>query len=413
MESFLERFKNPLVLIAIVLAQIVALAVQVQRPTRGFTARDGADGPKVSLLRSWIGAVVMPGERLTHASGSGVRHLWSNYLDLRHTRQENAALRQEITRLRLEQDEFAEDAAQGRRLQALLAFKQRYIGQTVAAQVIGTSGSDQSDVLTLDKGADFGLKPDMPVITPDGVVGKIRDVFPHASQLLLLNDPSSGAGVLLVSTRLRAILRGTAGGQIQINNLTADSRIKPGEQVVTSGGDQVFPRGLPVGTITSIAPDPLHQPYMAITVKPMASLSRLEEVLVITRTADTLPPDAQADAAGAESAAEASKRAADLIAERLPSLHEEPAAAGQPATGQPAIASGATGTTGAQTPDSVPNLVGGVPGVPNSGLPRPKAAAHPDRYSPGTVAPAADLKPGARPPGTPAPQQDNDGGHDQ
>ena len=75
-----------------------------------------------------------------------------------------------------------------------------------------------------------------------------------------------------------------------INNLTPDSRIKPGEQVLTSGGDQVYPRGLPVGTIESIAPDPDHQPYTLIQLRPAANLNQLEEVLVITGTQPTLPP---------------------------------------------------------------------------------------------------------------------------
>ncbi|SEG53695.1 rod shape-determining protein MreC [Bryocella elongata] len=407
MDSFLQRFKNPLVLIAIVLAQVLALAVQVQKPLHGFSARDGADGPRVSLLRSWISAVFTPIERGKNASSFGVRNLWFGYINLRHTHQENEDLKKEIARLKLEQDEFAEDAAQGRRLQALMAFKQRYVQQTVGAQIIGTSGSDQSQILLLDKGADFGLKPDQAVMTPDGVVGKIRDVFPHTAQLLLLNDPTSGAGVLLVSTRMRAILRGGPNGQVIITNLTADSRLKPGEQVVTSGGDQVFPRGLPVGVITSIAPDPQHQPYLMITLKPNADLSRLEEVLVITGTTGTLPADALADATTAEGVAEANKRAADLIAERLPSLHDD---AGQAATG----AAGSTGATNSPKTDSVPDLVRGTPGIPNSGLPRPRPALHPDRYSPGTVEPAQDLQPGARP-GTPPteakPPQDNQDDH--
>ena len=178
--------------------------------------------------------------------------MWDNYIDLRHTREENQQLKQEITQLREEEAAFAEDAAQGRRLQAVLGFQQQYIAKTVAAQVIGTSGTDRSHVLYIDKGLADGLRPNQPVITPYGIVGKLRDVFPHTSQLLLINDSSSGAGVLLESTRIRGILRGTSSGEVQINNLTPDQRIKPGEHVVTSGGDQVFPRGLPVGTIESI-----------------------------------------------------------------------------------------------------------------------------------------------------------------
>ena len=131
-----------------------------------------------------------------------------------------------------------------------------------------------------------------------------------------------------------------------ITNLTADERIQPGEPVVTSGGDQVFPRGLPVGTVESIAPDPEHQPYTAIRVKPAANLFQLDEVLVVTGTAPQLPPGAMAElrtdaavtaaarAAAAKAAAEAAaakaeaerqkeeeaRTAAEIVADRLPSL---------------------------------------------------------------------------------------------
>ncbi len=75
---------------------------------------------------------------------------------------------------------------------------------------------------------------------------------------------------------LRAILRGSTAGQIVINNLTPDSRIKVGEQVLSSGGDQVYPRGLPVGTIESIKPDPEHQPYTLIQIRPAATSTSLK-----------------------------------------------------------------------------------------------------------------------------------------
>lgn len=383
MDSFFTRFRNPLTLIAIVLAQVIALAIQVQRPT-GLGAGH-TEGHKVTELRHWMLAVVTPFERLTHASSFSVRGVWSNYVDLRHTRERNQQLQQEVARLRVEQAEFAQDAAQGRRLEALLKFQHSYVTATVAAQVIGTSGTDHARMLTLDKGRDDGIRPDMAVMTPDGVVGKIRDTEPHTSQLLLLNDPSSGAGVLFASTRIRAIVRGNANGGIEIDNLTQDNRIKPGEQVLTSGGDGVYPRGLPVGVIESIAPDPQHQPFVSIKVKPAANLSRLEEVLVITGTSSTLPPDAAADAAQADATALANQKAADIIAARLPSINENTGANG--ATGP----SGATGATG--------NV------APVTGKPAP--TLHPDRYSPDATPAAADLQPGA-----PAPPSDSDSAHE-
>jgi rod shape-determining protein MreC len=384
MESFFTRFKNVLALVAILLAQTIGLAVQVRRPVES----GAPDGGSVTLIRYWTVSAVTPFERFFHGLGYNLRHGWSNYIDLRNTRQQNHDLQDEIARLRLEQAALSEDAIQGHRLQALLDFQQHYVSATVAAQVIGTGGNDLSRVLYIDKGSKDGLKPDQAVITPDGIIGKLRDVFPHTSQVLLINDQTSGAGVLLTSTRTRAILRGSTTGQILINNLTPDSRIKPGEQVLSSGGDQVYPRGLPVGTIESIAPDPDHQPYTLIKLRPAANLNQLEEVLVITGTQPTLPLPAQHDlAAGAataeakaaakqladQQAAEAAARsAAQIVADRLPSLHDPD----HPETNDaPPVAPGAA------TP-------GGV-------VPKPLPTIHPDRYTPGTTPPAANLKPGA------------------
>lgn len=368
MESFLGRFKNPLVLVIVVLLQTIALAVQVQR-----TAPGGApDGPRVSALRYWTTFTVTPFERALHGGNSRVRNVWNNYIYLRNTRKQDAELRQEIARLRQEQAAFAEDAAQGRRLQALMHFQQQYIARTVAAQVIGSSGTDRSRVLWIDKGANDGLRLDQAVITPDGIVGKIRHVEPRTAQVLLINDLSAGAGVLLQSTRIRGILRGAVGGRIEINNLTSDSRIKPGEHVLTSGGDGVFPRGLPVGVIESIAADPEHQPYTAIMIKPAADLNRLEEVLVVTATQAELPSLAQQDADAASATAAESKRAAELEAERLPSAHEDEPKPDPNAPEQPA----------AQT---------AIPAVP-----RPKPTLHTDRYTPGATPPASSLRPGER-----------------
>jgi len=388
MESFFARFKNVLVLVVVLLVQTIGLAVQVRRPV----AIGAPDGAKVTLLRSWVIAAITPIERFFHGIGYNVRYGWSNYIDLRDTRQKNRELKDEVARLRLEQAQLAEDALQGHRLQALLNFQRNYVTWTVAAQVVGTSGTDQSRVLYIDKGAADGLKVDQAVMTPDGIVGKIRETFPHTAphtaQVLLLNDPTSGAGVLLASTRIRAILKGSSGGRTVITNLTPDSRIKPGEKVLTSGGDQVYPRGLNVGTIESITPDPEHQPYTVIQVKPSTNLFQLEEVLVITGTQSDLPVLAQKDlaqgaatakemaaakAAADEAAAEAAAQsAAQIVAQKLPSIHE-----GEAATNA--------------DPDAAKPTAANPAGV----IPKPLPALHPDRYTPGTTPPASSLTPGA------------------
>src|SRR5450432_701543 len=192
MESFFSRYKNGLVLLVVLLVQLFGLALQVRRPLP-----NSPDGTPVRLLRYWVVGAITPPERLSHGAGLGVRGIWSNYLDLRHVRQQNLDLKAELGRLRLEEASLAEDARQGQRLQQVLNFKEHYIYKTTTAQVIGTAGTDRSRLLIIDKGSRDGLKNDMPVITPDGIVGRVREVLPYSAQVLEISDQSSGAGVML------------------------------------------------------------------------------------------------------------------------------------------------------------------------------------------------------------------------
>ena len=362
MESFFSRYRNGLVLIAVLLAQVIGLAVQVRRP-----GNNPADKGGVRLIRSWAVGIVTPPERLLHWTGLGIRGVWSDYVDLIHVRQQNQQLQAELGRVRLEEDSLAEDARQAVRLQALLGFQEKYIYKTVAAQVIGTSGTEQSHVLLIDKGSDAGLKPDMPVITPDGIIGKTRDVLRHTSQVREISDETSGAGVILVKTRIEGVLTGNSWGQPEIVNVSPDDRIKPGEQVITSGGDGIFPRGLAVGTVARVVPN-AEGTLVSVLVKPSANLSELEEVLVITSTGSQMPVPMQQDLTQAV-------RTADILAARLPSANP------------PGIAT-APANTKAGTPPA--NTAPGLPTMP----PQPPAPIHPDRFSAGGVPPAADLVPG-------------------
>lgn len=367
MESFFSRYRNALVLIVVLVAQLLALAIQAKRPKA-----DGADQPAVSLMRYTVVTVVTPPERLFHSTGLWFRSVWDGYIDLVHVRRENAALKQQVQRLRLEQDSIAQDAAQGLRLQRMLGFKEKYISATLPAQVIGTSGTEQSQVLYIDKGSRDGLKQDMPVITADGIVGKLKDVFPHTSQVLLVTDPTSAAGVILQKTRIRGILRGRAYGQLEVADISPDSRVQAGEPVVTSGGDQIFPRGLPVGTVERVIPDPEHDPLVDVLVRPAAKLSQLEEVLVITGTSEAMSAQEAKDLAASEAEGEAEQqRASDILAERLPSRIDPNA----PADTNPQ-----------------PLNAAGNPAKPLS----PPLPDHPDRFSPGAEPDAAQMVPGGR-----------------
>src|SRR5580692_8915750 len=304
MESVLGRYRNLIVLVGVLFAQVLGLAVQVRRTT---------DNEPTRLIRIWAVGTVTPFERVLVWAQTSTNNLWHNYFYLRGVRAENRSLKAQIERMSLEQVRMSQDADQARRLQALLAFKEQFISKTMAAQVIGSSGSEQSRSVYIDKGSRDGVKTDMAVITAEGVVGKVLRVFRSTSQVLLVNDQTSGVGAILEKSRLQGVLRGTALGEVVLEKVMSDEAVQPGDRVLTSGGDQIFPKGLPVGTVTKVSPG--SELFLNIRVKPAADLSRLEEVLVITQEEDKEP--AVADST--------SMRAADILAQRLPSIPDHPA----------------------------------------------------------------------------------------
>lgn len=425
MESFLSRYRNLVVLLAILVAQIAALAMQVHRTGSGRSTLDASDPGSVRLIRMWANAVVAPPEQFIHTLRMGSTAIWTGYFDLIHVRQKNQDLEKTIDRLRLEQAALLEDARQGQRLQALMGFQEKYIYSTMPAQVYGSSGSDRSHVFYIDKGSRDGLKQDMAVITADGIVGKVRDVFPHTAQVLAVNDATSGAGVILETTRIRGVLKGDVSGRLEIVGVSADQRIKPGEQVLTAGGDLIFPRGLPVGVVEKIVPDPDNDGLIIIYLRPAAHLNRLDEVLVITSTEPRFSEQQKQDIAtsvdekGAEASAMSDQlKASQIMAEKLPGLVDpnlppdkqplyddsNPNPVTQPP--QPMhldeFSPGAAYTPPNVEPD--PNSNAGVE-IPKSGTDRPAAAGAGQKATPAgegatkKAAPATHEKPAAPPQG--------------
>jgi rod shape-determining protein MreC len=190
--------------------------------------------------------------------------------------------------------------------------------------------------------------------------------------VLAINDQTSGAGVILETTRIRGVLKGNAAGQLEIVGVMADQRIKPGEKVLTAGGDLIFPRGLPVGTVQKVIADPERDSFIDIIVMPAAHLDELDEVMVINATQPRFPTQEQKDMAtseelkGAQAAAiEEQMKASQIMAERLPGLDEGNNGTSNAAgTAQQAGQNGTSPAAQPPAPKLLPTL-------------------HPDRFSPG------------------------------
>src|SRR2546429_6551125 len=147
MESVLGRYRNLIILVGVLFLQVLGLAVQVKR---------SSDAESTRLIRIWAVSAITPLERGLVWVQNGAGNLWHNYFYLRGVRAENRQLKEQIEQMRLEQVRLNEDAAQARRLQALLSFKEQFVSRTVAAQVIGSSGSDPFRIVSIAQGADDG-----------------------------------------------------------------------------------------------------------------------------------------------------------------------------------------------------------------------------------------------------------------
>jgi len=348
------------------------LAVQVRRTT---------DSEPTRLIRVWAVGTITPLEKALVWTQTTSRNVWHNYFYLRGVRAENRSLKAQIERMSLEQVRTSQDADQARRLQALLAFKEQFISRTMAAQVIGSSGSELSRSVYIDKGESDGIKPDMAVITADGIVGKVLRVYGSTSLVLLIDDQTSGVGAILDKTRLQGILRGTPSGEVMLEKVMSDETVPAGELVLTSGGDGIFPKGLLVGRVTKVSPG--SELFLNIRVRPAADLSRLEEVLVVTKIDER---QAEPDQAGAA-------RAIDILAERLPTVPPKPENAAKgaaPGTASPGTVAPAAGAPPTGAPPTVaPKTVAPTASAPTTtgAVAQPKAA--PPAASASSGAPAA------------------------
>jgi rod shape-determining protein MreC len=154
--------------------------------------------------------------------------------------------------------------------------------------VIGAGPSAGSRIAFLDRGSSDGVRLNMGVITPAGVVGKILAVYPNTSQVLLLSDKESGVGALLAGSRTQGPVRGTGDPLLNLDYVSKEVKVAAGDLILTSGQDRIFPKDLPVGAVVETTPDP-RGPFQKILVRPAAHLDSLEEVLVLMTRQDFAP----------------------------------------------------------------------------------------------------------------------------
>ena len=207
---------------------------------------------------------------------------WHTLVDWRTVRSENAALHAENERLRIQALQVRETDQENRRLRRLLALRDRLPLTTLTGEIIGREGGGWARSLTVNRGRSDGIAQQMPVIVPEGLVGRVAQVRTGASVVQLLNDPASTVGAVVQRTRTAGLVEGEASGGLRFKFMARDGAgVTAGDLIVTSGVGTLFPKGIPVGRITAIEDKGSALFHFAV-VAPAVDFARVEEILLLT-----------------------------------------------------------------------------------------------------------------------------------
>jgi rod shape-determining protein MreC len=278
METLLNRYRNITVLVLAILAQWVLL---------GYQVKSGGDA---LMIRVWAVSAVTPLAKVLEVARTGTVGFVQSYITLHDTRQENQRMKAELDKLKIENHFLKDQLNTADRAKALVAFQAQTQSKTLAARIIGLGAGFNSKVVFVDRGSTAGVEKGMPVVTPEGIVGKVLAAYPTASEVLLITDPNFAAGVSSQTHHARGTIKGQGGyADCKVEYVQNEEKVDVGEWFYTSGDDRIFPRGFPVGVTRVVRSG---QSMKDIYVEPSGLQHGLEEVLILIEGMHQAIPEA-------------------------------------------------------------------------------------------------------------------------
>lgn len=213
---------------------------------------------------------------------SGLRNIWRNYTALINVREENARLREELKKHKAINNEYREAVATNVRLAKLLEMKEKIQAPSITAEIIGVDPSQWFKTIIIDRGSSDGIKPGMPAVTAEGVVGQVTSTAPDFAKVLLAIDPNSAIDGLIQETRVKGIIKGGGAG-FRMDYVLKNNEVKKGDRIVTSGIGGIFPKGVPIGTVSLVEKSDRGM-FQEIEIEPAADFSQLEFLIIVMKT---------------------------------------------------------------------------------------------------------------------------------
>lgn len=235
---------------------------------------------ETGFLRKMVLEAAAPVEEIINLSLKGLHNAWNRYLFLVGLEKENRKLRRENAALGEQLNLYREGYIESLRLQKLLGLAKTLPGRTVTARVVDRNRTSLFKTIVIDKGTADGLKVGLPVLSEEGVVGRIIETAWHASQVLLLIDENSNIDAVIQRSRAQGILQGAGAAGCNLKYVSRVEEVVPGDVVLTSGLAGVFPKGLQMGVVT-MASRKGEGLFQKIDVAPRVDLGKIEEVLAL------------------------------------------------------------------------------------------------------------------------------------
>ena len=266
-----------------------------------FYVREGEAGV-IHSIRSGVNTVATPVRMVGAVVATPFNAIGNVFTNLSAPQETLSELKKQNEELTSELAQLTEAEKTAERLESLLGLQSAYNLQSTAARIIGTTGDAWSQTVTIDKGSANGFEIGMPVCNSGGVIGQIIEVSAATSTVRLINDENSGVSAMVQSTRAQGILQGQPDGTLMLSYVPADADVKVGDVIITSGLGGRFPKGLPLGTVSSVS-RAANATYYTIVVRAISTAESNEEVLVITSLTDEQAASSE-DVAAANTAAQ-------------------------------------------------------------------------------------------------------------
>ncbi len=247
-----------------------------------WNAKDAETGQPV--VRTWAQSLFTPVQSATTGVGGAGVGFFRGLANLRQAQTENEGLRQRLAEAENALREARQAQDENERLKKLLDFTKDVTFQSIPARVVARDPSVWFNSLIINRGSTSGVDLDMPVVTPEGIVGRVVGVGPVSAQVMLITDERSAAGAVVgqlgQSNALGSVRGFGKNGLLEMRYVSGLETVNVGDYVVTTGQDRIYPPGLNVGTVVEVVAGSATTPHI-IKVKPGARLDSLQEVAVL------------------------------------------------------------------------------------------------------------------------------------